>query len=252
VWTPTKWLTIAAGVFDPNTQANNFAAHAFDTVNLYTGWIFSYAIGGLPGQFEPQYNWTNKPKIDLESPFGSLSLAQIPSAVGILLGNPANEKFPINHKRTTWGTIENISQYLYVRDDPATIAGKLKSGQPLNGVGIFARFGYSPPQASTVTVHGSVALFAHGLCEARKYDSFGVGYYYNAISNDLKNSIKRLTFNTASVNDEMGMEIFYDFAITPAIRFIPSYQHIWDPIAARVSKHENGADVFLSRVTVAF
>jgi len=126
-----------------------------------------------------------------------------------------------------------------------------------NGVGIFARFGYSPPEASTVTLAGSVAVFAHGLCEARKYDSFGAGYYYNAISNDLKNSIKRLTFNTASVNDEMGMEIFYDFAITPAIRFIPSYQHIWDPIAAhpiaaRVSKHENGADVFLSRVTVAF
>jgi len=74
----------------------------------------------------------------------------------------------------------------------------------------------------------------------------------NATSNDLKNSIKRLTFNTASVNDEMGMEIFYDFAITPAIRFMPSYQHIWDPIAARVSKHENWADLFLSRMTVAF
>ncbi len=34
VWTPTKWLTIAGGVFDPNTQANNFDAHAFDQVNL--------------------------------------------------------------------------------------------------------------------------------------------------------------------------------------------------------------------------
>jgi porin len=200
----------------------------------------------------PQYNWTNKPKIDLESPFGPLSLAQIPSAIGILLGNPSNSKFPINHKATTWGTIENISQYLYVTDDPAAIAGKLKSGQPLNGVGIFARFGYSPPEASTVTVDGSVALFAHGVCDARKYDSFGVGYYYNAISNDLKNSIKRLTFNTSSVSDEKGIEIFYDFAITPAIRFIPSYQHIWNPIAAQVSKHENEADVFLSRVTVAF
>ena len=252
VWTPTKWLTIAAGVFDPNTQANNFAAHAFDTVNLYTGWIFSYTVGDLPGQFEPQYNWTNKPKIDLESPFGSLSVAQIPSAIGVLLGNPSNGTLPINHKSTTWGTIENISQYLYVRDDPATIAAKLKSGQPLNGVGIFARFGYSPPDASTVTLAGSMALFAHGLCEARKYDSFGVGYYYNAISNDLKNSIKRLTFNTASVSDEMGIEIFYDFAITPAIRFIPSYQHIWDPIAAQASKHDDGADVFLTRLTVAF
>jgi hypothetical protein len=252
VWTPTKWLTIAGGVFDPNTQASNFAAHAFDKVNLYTGWIFSYTVGGLPGQFEPQYNWTNKPKTDLEAPFGALSPAQVPSAIGLLLGGPSSGKLPINHKSTTWGTIENISQYLYVRDDPASIAGKLKSGQPLNGVGIFARFGYSPPEASVVTLHGSVALFAHGLCEARKYDSFGAGYYYNAISTDLKNSIKRLTFNTASVNDEKGMEIFYDFAITPAIRFIPSYQHIWDPVAARVSKHENGADVFLTRVTVAF
>jgi porin len=71
-----------------------------------------------------------------------------------------------------------------------------------------------------------MALFGQGLWEARKYDSFGAGYYYNAISHDLKNSIKRLTFNAASASDEMGMEIFYDFAITPAIRFIPSYQHI--------------------------
>src|SRR6266498_2653778 len=60
VWTPAKWLTIAGGVFDPNTQASNFAAHAFDTVNLYTAWIFSYTISGLPGQFELQYNWTNR------------------------------------------------------------------------------------------------------------------------------------------------------------------------------------------------
>jgi porin len=43
-----------------------------------------------------------------------------------------------------------------------------------------------------------------------------------------------------------------DFTITPAIRFIPGYQHIWDAIAARVSKHENGADVFLTRLTLAF
>ena len=55
---------------------------------------------------------------------------------------------------------------------------------------MFTRFGYSLPEASTVTLHGSVALFVHGLWEARKYDSFGAGYYYNAISNDLKNSIK--------------------------------------------------------------
>ena len=71
-----------------------------------------------------------------------------------------------------------------------------------------------------------MALFAHGLWEARKYDSFGAGYYYNAISNDLKNSIKRLTFNTASVNDEKGIEIFYDFAISSC-----------DPVHSKLSTH---------------
>ncbi len=49
---------------------------------------------------------------------------------------------------------------------------------------------------------------------------------------------------------DAGRNLRPDFAITPAIRFIPSYQHIWNPIAARVSEHENGADVFLSRMTV--
>ena len=52
--------------------------------------------------------------------------------------------------------------------------------------------------------------------------------------------------DTASVNDEMGMEIFYDFAITPAIRFISGYQHIWHPIASRVSKHETARTYFLA------
>jgi len=38
----------------------------------------------------------------------------------------------------------------------------------------------------------------------------------------------------------------------PAIRLIPSYQHIWNPLIADVSKNESGADVFLARPTVAF
>jgi len=54
-------------------------------------------------------------------------------------------------------------------------------------------------ESRTVPVRGNVALFAEDLCEARRYDSFGVSYYYNAMSNDLKNSIKRLKFSTSSV-----------------------------------------------------
>jgi hypothetical protein len=41
-------------------------------------------------------------------------------------------------------------------------------------------------------------------------------------------------------------------AITPAIRLIPGYQHIWNPVAAQVSMGTTHADIFLTRLTVAW
>ena len=252
VWTPTDWLTIASGVLDPNSQANNLASGAFNRVNIYATSIFSYKVGDLPGQSWAQFNWTNKTKIDLGSPFRGLPQAQIPQAVGGLLGSTSTEGLPINNKPDSWATIANFSQYLYVKDDPENIAGKLKSGQPLRGIGAFGRLGYAPEVTNTITRDTSIALFAHGLFDCRAFDSFGVGFYYNAISGKLKDNIERLTAGTSTVNDEKGIEVFYDFAITPAIRLIPSYQHIWDPLITQVFTNRRQASVFLARATVAF
>jgi porin len=81
---------------------------------------------------------------------------------------------------------------------------------------------------------------------------FGVGYYYNVVSNDFKSAITNLTLGQSSANNEQGFEVFYDFAITPAIRLIPGYQHIWNPVAAQVSTGTTHADIFLTRLTVAW
>ena len=89
----------------------------------------------------------------------------------------------------------------------------------------------------------------HGLADSRPNDSYGIGYYYN---NPLKKDISLLSAGTANAKDEQGTEAFYDFALTPAIRIIPSYQHIWNPLVAQVSKHEDHSDVFLLRLTLAF
>ena len=70
---------------------------------------------------------------------------------------------------------------------------------------------------------------------ARRYDSFGVGFYYNEFSSDRKINIRDLTAGTAKLSDESGVEVFYDLAITPAVRLIPSYQHIWNPFSRRSS-----------------
>ena len=43
----------------------------------------------------------------------------------------------MNEKDESWFFIANFSQYLFLTDDPASVAEKLKTGQVLNGIGIF-------------------------------------------------------------------------------------------------------------------
>lgn len=255
VWTTTPWLTIAAGVHDPYTEPNTLAARAFQNgdVNLYLEAIFTYTAGGLPAQISPAFNWSNAPKIDLESPFGPLSPAQIPQAVNVLVGNDSGAGLPINYKNRNFFAISNFSQYLFVKEeDPSVTLEKLRTGQPLRGVGVFGRLGYAAPEVSnTINRHASVALLARGLLDSRQYDSFGIGYYHNGISRGLKNSIRRLTDGT-TVRNENGMEIFYDFAVTPAINVNAGYQHIWNPFVAGVTVNQDHADLFLARLNVVW
>ena len=250
VWTPSQKLVVFGGVFDPNSKADNIATKAFDRVNLYGTAIFSYKIGGLPGQSWAQFNWTDKPKIDLRTPFGQLPPGTNSQAIGALLGGPSVQGLPINYSSDSWVTIGNVSQYVFVKDHSEAVAHKLGSGQPLRGVGVFGRVGYAPQQTNTITRDGSMALFANGLLNSRKNDSFGAGVYYNGISSALKLDINQLMGSRSGIQDEKGLEVFYDFAITPALRIIPSYQHIWNPLTADVAAHQRRADVLLVRFAV--
>jgi len=139
-----------------------------------------------------------------------------------------------------------------VNDHPGAVAEKLGSGQPFRGLGLFGRIGYAPEETNPITRHASVALFANGLSDRRSNDSFGLGIYHNGISRPLKHDIARLTEATATLENEQGLEVFYHLAITPAIRLIPSYQHIWNPMTARVAKNERGADVFIFRSSLTW
>jgi hypothetical protein len=247
VWAPAEWLVIEGGVLDPDTTAD-FSNAPFDKVNLYLQAIATYSIAGLPGQFSVAGNWTNKPKLNLAAPFGPLS----PEQIADLIEGFSTGRLAINFEDESWFVIANFSQYLYVMEDPGAIRPKLKSGQPLRGIGVFGRLGYAPEKTNPVARHASIALYGYGLLNARKYDSFGAGFYYNGISNDLQKTVEQLTANALTIENESGMEVFYDFAITPAIRLIPSYQHIWNPLLAQVESRQKHADVFLVRVNIAW
>jgi porin len=251
-WAPTHKLLLAAGVLDPNSTADTAGKHMFDHVNIYATAIYTSAIHGKPGQLSPAFNWSNKPKIDNETPFQSVTPTQAPLAIASLLDLAAPTGIPTNYKSTSYFAIVNGSQYLMVKDAPESVPGKMRSGQPLSGIGVYGRLGYAPPQSNIITREASGALFMRGLANARPNDSYGVGYYYNNISNPLKRDIALLSAGTATAKDEQGTEVFYDFALTPAIRIIPTYLHIWDPAVALVSKHQDHSDVFLLRLTMVW
>ena len=122
--------------------------------------------------------------------------------MGALVGALPTAGLPVNYRTGSWFWIGNLSQYLFVKDDPAAIEEKRKSGQP------FARAGYAPPATTTIAWDASVALFATGLMDSRPYDSFGVGFYNNVVSNKFKNSITRLTQGTSSAADERASSSF--------------------------------------------
>jgi hypothetical protein len=252
VWAFSPKFVVAGGVLDPYTKATSFAEHnSFEKVNVYLTSIMSYDLNGLPGQFSPAYNWSNKPKINLDTPFGHIgSAAAATQAIGSLIGVASSEGLPANFKDDSWFVIANVSQYLFVKDDPETVARKQRTGELIRGLGVFARAGYAPEQTNPITRDFSVALFAHGLLAGRDYDSFGVGFYYNKISDRLKADIVALSRGATSASDESGLEVFYNFAITPAVRVIPSYQHIWHPLAAEVAERRKSADIVQTRVTV--
>jgi porin len=120
---PNESFAVVAGVLDPFGRADNLAKNAFESQNYYVQPVFSYQPLRLPGQLSLAYNWTNKPLINFGAPFGVLSPGQVEQAIGALLGGPQTG-LPVNSDRDSWLLIGNISQYLYVRNDPTTIAKK--------------------------------------------------------------------------------------------------------------------------------
>ncbi len=77
-------------------------------------------------------------------------------------------------------------------------------------------------------------------------------FYYNRISSNLKAEITQLTFGMAVASDESGIEAFYDFAPTPAIRLISRYQAHMASACCQIAKGQTYADVFQTRLALAW
>ena len=109
-----------------------------------------------------------------------------------------------------WAFYYNFSQYVYSEAD-----------DPEQGVGVFGRFGCTSGESNPFERIYSIGVGGKGIIPGRDHDRFGVGYYYAKLSDDLPRILNK--------GSEQGVEVFYNFQITPWLTITPDLQVIFDP-----------------------
>lgn len=133
----------------------------------------------------------------------------------------------------------NFDQYLYLKDE-----------QTEQGFGCFGRLGFAPKDRNAVNWFFSLGIGGKGMVPRRSDDTFGIGYYFADISNELtKGPI------LPSLKPEQGVELYYNIEITPWLRITPDLQFIVNPAAASAVRSAADSDFSLvlgSRMQMSF
>lgn len=154
-------------------------------------------FGGLPGHYGGGYVYSTR-KYAANDPGSYLQLLQQ------LLGD-----VPVALPRETgsWAAYYKADQAIrYCADDKS-------------GWGLFSTGGLSDGNPNPIRwfVNAGVS----GTSPLRKQDTFGAGYYYLGLSDN----VKRL-FRQRNLQDEQGVEVFYNIGVTPWCHITPDLQWI--------------------------
>jgi porin len=116
---------------------------------------------------------------------------------------------PLPRETGSWSLFYMFDQALWVAED-----------DPKRSWGLFGNAGLADGNPSPIRWAANIGLGGASPLRARKLDTFGVGYFYVGISDSLKNFAPRLL----PLGDEQGVEVFYNFALTPWARITPDFQ----------------------------
>ena len=183
----TKPATFGLWVYDPTSVVNKtgFEDPFAKGVTIRGSVDFPVTIGGLSGHQGFVALYSTEKGADLDD-----------------IGDTFLPPFPPNTpdiKDGRYYFAYSFDQYLYQPSENSK-----------EGVGLFGQFGISDGNPSRLYWSALVGIGGTGLVPGRNHDNWGIGYYYDTPSQDLKESLPLLT-----IRDEQGLEIFYNFAVTP-------------------------------------
>ena len=103
----------------------------------------------------------------------------------------------------------NFDQALYVSPD-----------DPKRKWGVFGNLGIADNNPSPIRWFASAGISGASPVESRKADTFGAGYYYLGVSDQLKGLAPKLL----PLQDEQGAELYYNIQVTPWCQITPDLQ----------------------------
>ena len=98
----------------------------------------------------------------------------------------------------------------------------IKSGQ---GLGVYGKAAIADGNPNPIQSSFVGGFAGHGIIPNRPRDSFGIGYYYYDLSDDLQSVLRPLS-SVFELENEHGVELFYNCAVTPWFRVTADIQWI--------------------------
>jgi len=123
---------------------------------------------------------------------------------------------------SSWGFYYNFDQYVYAEE-----------GDPDQGIGFFGRFGVADDVTSPIERFYSIGVGGQGIIPGRDKDTFGIGYFYVELSDQLPS-----VFDV--IDDAQGVEFFYNIEVRPWLHVTPDYQIIDSGLKTNDTAHVLG------------
>jgi len=215
---PTDWLSVTSAVADTNTAANytgfDTAFHSPEGMTLAQEWDFTVKPFGLTGHQRVGFAYSTKDMLALDSD-GRIGLPRTLLRRRLLLGHPVlrllrlSRWSGVDRRPDDWCLFYNFDQYVYTEKD-----------DPTQGIGVFGRFGWSTGRANPTEAFYSIGLSGTGLVPTRDRDVVGLGYYYQDLSDRLRQF---------GLYSEQGVELFYNIEVTPWLHVTPDLQVVINP-----------------------
>ncbi len=174
------------------TNTSGFDELFNDGLLLSVGLRLPTALLGMPGHQFLGATWNNQTYTSIRESYVEYPDVAIPTTRG------------------SWSLFWNFDQYLVV-----------DSADPLRGWGAFGRAGIADEDTSPMAWFLSFGIGGNVLAMSRPADTFGVGWYWAATSSQIGPLI---TSQFGPIGNGRGVECFYNFQLTPAIRLTPDLQ----------------------------